>query len=290
MKPPLLPPILSLLATTSVHPSPRSTHSHNLTHVPIPSIPGPTFPLPGSRLALSAAPQSQIGGARVAGTNITTISATFQIPQAEMPTTGPTANNQNGVYQASYWVGIDGVTATAAAASPCGENASSLRAGVDTFWDTGMQTAAAWWEWYPEEGPSEFANFTVRQGDVVRISVAADADGMGGEVVVERMDGTACEAGVLASVSRKSEGEAAATLCLAEAAVVIEDYPIQDRPDYPLPLANFTEVVFGRIEVGGKEAVGLEVFDINLEAQGGRLTDCEVVDRGVDCKRVVGDA
>lgn len=293
MKSSLLAPVLSLLAASSAHPSRRSAHSHNLSHVPVPSIPGPTFRLPGSsKIALSAAaPESQVAGARLAGTNITSVAGTFRIPLAQMPTAGPTADNQNGVYQASYWVGIDGVDDSASPSSCGGNGSSSLRAGVDTFWDTGVQTAAAWWECYPDAGPTEFGgNFTVAQGDVVRISVAADADGRGGQVTVERLDGTGCEAGVLASASRAFEGEDGARLCLAEAAVVIEDYPIQDQPDYPLPLANFTGVVFERVEVDGKAAAGLEVFDINLAAQGGRLTDCELVDGEVDCKRIVGDA
>jgi hypothetical protein len=290
MKPSTLLPVLSLISSSAAHHSPRAAHSHNLTHAPIPSIPGPTFRLPGSKSAFTspsasaAAPESQKAGARLEGSNITSVSATFQIPSAEMPTTGPTADNQNGVYQASYWVGLDGVTAAS-----CGGGVS-LRGGVDTFWDTGMRTTGAWWEWYPNEGPSQFGNFTVQQGDVVRITTTADGDGMGGEVKVEKLDGPGCGAEVLASASHRFEGEAGARLCLGEAAVVIEDYPIQDRPDYPLPFANFTEVVFGEIKVNGKAAEGLEVFDINLEAQGGRLTDCEVEAGSVDCKRVVGDA
>lgn len=289
MKPSTLLPLLTLLGA-SAHPSPsrRTTPSHKLSHVPVPSIPGPTFHRPGSSKSAfassSSAPESQKAGARLAGSNITSVSAAFKIPAAEMATAGPTAGNENGVYQASYWVGIDGVTAES-----CG--GVSLRAGVDTFWDTGMRSTGAWYEWYPDEGPTQFGNFSLQQGDFVRITAVADADGQGGQVTVERVDGTGCEAKVLDSASHRFGAKAGDDkLCLGEAAWVIEDYPLQDRPEFPLALANFTEVVFERVKVNGKAATGLEVFDINLEAQGGRLTECEVVDGSVDCKRIVGDA
>ncbi|OIW29664.1 concanavalin A-like lectin/glucanase [Coniochaeta ligniaria NRRL 30616] len=292
MKPSTLLPLLSLLsASASAHPPPsrRSPPSqYKLSHAPIPSIPGPTFHRPGSKSALassSSSPESQKAGARLSGTNITSVSTTFRIPLAEMATTGPTADNENGVYQASYWVGIDGVTSAS-----CG--GVSLRAGVDTFWDTGMRSTGAWYEWYPSQESSQFGNFTLVQGDVVRITAVADGDGLGGEVRVERVDGLGCEAKVLASASHRFEGVASGDrLCLGEAAWVIEDYPLLNQPEFPLALANFTEVVFQGVEVNGQGAKGMEVFDINLEAQGGRLTDCEVGDGGsVDCKRVVGDA
>lgn len=288
MKPLTLLPLLTFLgASAHRSPSRRAAHSHKLSHAPIPSIPGPTFLKPGSKSAFTssaAAPESQKAGARLAGSNITSVSATFKIPFAEMTTTGPTADNENGVYQASYWVGIDGVTTAS-----CG--GVSLRAGIDTFWDTGMRSTGAWYEWYPDEGSSLFGNFTVQQGDIVRITTVADADGLGGAVTVEKLDGTGCEANVLASASHRFEGKTDQRLCLGEAAWVIEDYPLHDRPEFPLALANFTEVVFEGVKVNGNGVTGLEVFDINLEAQGGRLTDCEVVKGGsVDCKRVVGDA
>jgi hypothetical protein len=202
-----------------------------------------------------------------------------------MPVRGPTAGNENGVYQASYWVGIDGLTGAS-----CGGGVG-IRAGVDTFWDAGVQTAGAWWEWYPTQGPEQFGGIDLEQGDVVRITTTADGNGLGGEVKVEKMDGTGCEAKVLGTATKRfdavDEGD---RLCLGEAAVVIEDYPIVGRPDLPLPLANFTEVVFERAKVDGAKAKGLEVFDIRLEDQGGRLTECEAEEGKVDCKRVVGDA
>lgn len=288
MKLPTLSFLAMLLGSSTAHPSPstrRSLPTYKLSHIPI------TGPLPqaGSKSAFSAlasSPESQKAGARLAGSGLTTASAIFTIPAAEMPTTGPTANNQNGIYQASYWVGIDGVSSCPGA---------SLRAGVDTFWDTGMRTTAAWFEWYPSTPTEYFANFTVVQGDVVRVSATAGEDGTGGSVTVEKLDGTGCEAKVLASVTRTFEGKTGGDrLCLSEAAWVVEDYPLASLPEIPLALANFTEVQFSKMgagTAGGKVPLtGLEVFDINLQAQGGQLADCEVGSDGVsvDCKRVVG--
>ncbi|KAJ9129415.1 hypothetical protein NKR19_g10383, partial [Coniochaeta hoffmannii] len=202
MKLSALLPISLLLGPSSARPSRRASsaaHSHQLSHIPIPSIPGPSFHPAGSpKIALtssaSTSPESTKAGARLAGgSNITSVSAVFRIPSAEMPISGPTAGNENGVYQASYWVGIDGLTA-----SSCG--GVGMRAGVDTFWDAGERSAGVWWEWYPAQGPSQFeGGFEVGQGDVVRITAAADVGGLGGEVLVEKMDGTGCEAKVLGS-------------------------------------------------------------------------------------------
>jgi hypothetical protein len=290
MKALTLLPLLPFL-TASAHPGPyhrRALPSHKLTHVPPSSIPGPTFYSGAKPFSVAALPESQKAGARLAGTNITSVSAIFAIPAAEMPTAGPTAGNSAGTYQASYWVGIDGVTSAS-----CG--GVSLRAGVDTFWDMGIRQTGAWWEWFPAEGPVFFdvaGNFTLVQGDVVRITATAREDGTGGEVVVEKMDGVGCGSKVLSTARRGFEGMSGKDkLCLGEAAVVIEDYALESRPEFLLPLANFTEVVFERIKVNGEGVdAGLEVFDINLEAQGGQLTDCEVGADGasVRCKRVVG--
>ncbi|KAB5563203.1 concanavalin A-like lectin/glucanase domain-containing protein [Coniochaeta sp. 2T2.1] len=303
MKTPTLALLLPLLGTTTAAPSSRAASSrqqhrraalpYELSHVPIPSIPGPTFFSPNTKsksFAVSAAaapPESQIAGARLLSPNTTSVSAVIQIPFAELPTTGPTAGNENGLYQATYWVGIDGLTSTSC-------SGRSLRAGVDTFWDSGSQSAGAWWEWYPQEGPVLFADLEVDQGDVVRITVTADADGAGGEAVVEKLAGLECGSEVLATGRQRFDGIAAGNkLCLAEAEWVVEDYPILNRPDYPLPLANFSVVEFERVKVNGQlVGEGAEVFDIHLEAQGGRLTDCDFEgDKGrVQCKRVVGDA
>lgn len=294
MKPSTLLPLIGLIATSSAaatpHLTPRRPASHKLTHTPPSSIPNPGGK---SAFATTSTPESTKAGYSLAmGTSPNPLRRTeayFTIPVASMPETGPTAGNQNGVYQASYWIGIDGLASCPHA---------SLRAGVDTFWDSGMQTTNAWYEWYPSSPAVDFGNFTVKQGEMVRISALADEDGRGGTVTVERVVDILGE--VLGSVSHRLEGkDGDDVLCLREGNFVVEDYPLADRPEYPLALANFTSVLFERMCVAGGgegECPGgyildddpTRLFDIRLEAQGGKLTSCGMENAmSVRCDRVV---
>jgi hypothetical protein len=83
-------------------------------------------------------------------------------------------------------------------------------------------------------------------------------------------------------------------LCRREAAWVVEDFPLDGRPDVLVALADFGSVTFGTgvtLEDGSeKDLAGVKVLDVELAEQGGRLTSCEVVDgKKVKCARVVGD-
>jgi hypothetical protein len=218
-----------------------------------------------------------------------------------MPIIGPTAANENGVYQASYWVGIDGL-------SNCPQ--ASLRTGVDTFWDSGMQTANAWYEFYPSTGPTDFANMTLKQGDTIQVLVNADADGKGGSVEIRKYETSQPRVSAVWSHEFKDQGS---QLCLREANWVVEDYPLADRPEILLPFANFSrgggipEVYFYGMDVyppGAAQGVAtswewtafdVEVMDIDLEDQGGKLTDCATETSAdnyntLTCKRIVGNA
>jgi hypothetical protein len=91
------------------------------------------------------------------------------------------------------------------------------------------------------------------------------------------------------------EGQQQQGLCGREAAWVVEDFPLAGMPQFPVALANFTRVDFGKagVKLGdgtGRGLEGAEVVDVRLAAQGGRLTRCEVVGGStVRCTRVVGD-
>jgi hypothetical protein len=178
---------------------------------------------------------------------------------------------------------------------------------VDIFWDGtlgGVQRPFAWYQGPGQASETGFAGFEVAVGDLVRFTLEVGSDNDTEEVVVvaENFGG---------NVTCLSEGAAAVpvrsvrqvlpasvggkTLCRGEAAWVVEDFPIEGRPDFPVALANFTSVTFGAgvtLEDGSaKDVTGAEVLDIRLEAQGGRLTSCEVVDgKKVKCARVVGDS
>ncbi|KAH8887370.1 concanavalin A-like lectin/glucanase [Thozetella sp. PMI_491] len=229
--------------------------------------------------------ESTIGGAVLAGSGISSVTGCFAVPTPEMPTSGPTGGNVAGLYGASFWLGIDGVSSCTTA---------SLRAGVDIFWDEGMQTAVAWWQWYPSPA-TDFANFTVAPGEVVRISAQADGPNAG-SVTVQNLGSGASHRGAFAArtATQTFAGQSAA-LCQSEAAWVIEDFPLVDSPSFPVALVNFTSVTYGGISVQSANGVtsagatGAQVSNINLQAQGGQLTDCRVGQNGeVQCARVVG--
>lgn len=305
MKPSGLLPLCSLIVLSSAAATPRLVSrrpsSHKLLHTP------PSFIAhPGkSAFTSTSASQSSRAGVHLSSQPndtahpITSIDAFFTIPNATMPTIGPTADNENGVYQASYWVGIDGL-------SNCPQ--ASIRAGVDTFWDSGMQTANVWYEFYPSTGPTDFASMTLKQGDTIQVLVNADADGKGGSVEVRKYETSETRVSAVWSHEFQDQGS---QLCLKEANWVIEDYPLVDRPDFLLPFANFTsdggtpEVHFYGMHVyppGATQgaawdwtAFNVEVMDIDLEDQGGKLTDCKTEtgasnSNTLTCKRIVEDA
>ncbi|KAL2157575.1 hypothetical protein VTH06DRAFT_5953 [Thermothelomyces fergusii] len=244
--------------------------------------------------------ESTKGGAilRLPDSDLSTVSATLRIPAAQMPTAGPTANNTVGVYAASFWVGIDSATDACAAGG-------ALRAGVDVFWDGtigGQQTPFAWYQGPGQANAAGFdGGFPVGEGDLVRFTLKAGA--AGGEevaVVAENFgrNATGAEGGAV-PVRRARKvlpaGAGGKTLCRGEAAWMVEDFPLQGRPELPAALANFTTVAFtagvGLSDGMEKDLAAAEVLDIRLEAQGGRLTSCEVADeRNVKCARVVGDS
>ncbi|KAL2262212.1 hypothetical protein VTK26DRAFT_2131 [Humicola hyalothermophila] len=268
----------------------------------------------------SSSPQKQ---------KITTLHGTFRLPHADPPTSGPTANNPVGVYAASFWLGLDSGASSSSggglfgSGSGCGgASAAALRAGVDIFHDGtlgGEQTPFAWYQFggppAPQGAATGFADFAVAPGDLVRITV--ENGGGGGEVavVVENFGrgngttgsaaGSDCVTEGMAPLrtARKAfpvvEGGGGEGLCGTEAAWVVEDFPLEEGlPDVPVALANFTSVTFAqagveladgsRRDVGGE---GVEVMDVRLDEQGGRLTKCEIAGEGkkVTCKRVVGD-
>ncbi|KAM7198081.1 Concanavalin A-like lectin/glucanase domain containing protein [Naviculisporaceae sp. PSN 640] len=142
----------------------------------------------------STSPDSLQGGAvlSVSNSKIKTVTASFTVPRAEIPQQGPTANNPVGVYAASFWVGIDGVsvsvppplpssnisttyggdTAAAQNDEECNPSKASLRLGIDIFYDGtfgGEQTPFAWYQTLPGYAVG-FGNFSVAPGDFVRLT------------------------------------------------------------------------------------------------------------------------
>ncbi|KAH6845543.1 concanavalin A-like lectin/glucanase domain-containing protein [Chaetomium sp. MPI-CAGE-AT-0009] len=269
-----------------------------------------TTPTPGNARLLTttttAADESTKGGAILTLPNttptntttptplLTTITGTFRVPAARMPTAGPTANNTAAVYAASFWVGID------AASASC-NGGGALRAGVDIFWDgtlDGAQTPFAW-----VQGPGQGTEvgfeegFVVGEGDLVRFTLGLESE-EGVVVVAENFGRNAtCAAGGVPVKSVRqvlNAGGEGKKLCRREAAWVVEDFPLDGLPDIPVALADFGSVTFGAgvtLEDGSeRDLAGAEVLDVKLAQQGGRLTSCEIVDgKKVKCARVVGD-
>ena len=295
----------------------------------LPSDPAAAAGSSNSRL-LAASTQTQAkpndestqGGAvlRPPGGGITSAHATLRIPPAAPPTTGPTAGNTVGVYAASFWVGIDTGTATiggtttgsgsGATTSGCG---GAVRAGVDVFWDGtvgGEQRPFLWYQFLDRgqsgKGAVGFEELGGKTGDLVRFTLTSSdssdasspavvvvlAENFGGNVTCADAPGVEPVTSVKEVLPMAAGGTG---LCGGEAVWAVEDPPLAGVPGVPVAFANFTSVAFGGAGVtlwdGNQKGVAeADVLDIRQQAQGGRLTSCEVVGgKKVKCTRVVGD-
>lgn len=296
---------------------------YRLLHTLTPPLPAPA---PGRFFSLSQAQEAQStrGGAVLSlppvgaqppggEAGVTTVEGTLRVPRAEVPTSGPTANNPVGVYAATFWIGL-------AAAAPCSAASTTLRAGVDVFWDGtfgGEQRPFAWYQVLGRGPSTGLVNFTVAAGDLVRFALRAEDAGRWVEVAVENFgagpatdgwedgwEGGAEGGDVALLVPRQRASQrfelgdaaaAAAADCGRQVSWLVEDFPLAGLPNVPIALANFTSVTFGDAAVtladGQVRDVGEaeEVVDIRLDAQGGRLTKCELMGEArLKCTRVVG--
>ncbi|TPX08691.1 uncharacterized protein E0L32_009880 [Thyridium curvatum] len=235
--------------------------------------------------ATNKAPESVRGGAWLTADDIGAAVGTIVVPQARMPTEGPTGNNQAGLYMASFWVGLG-----------CADTADSplLRAGVDIFWDGGMETYNAWHQWYPNPSTAfdvSAGNFSIVPGDRVRMgAVAPGEDGTPGLVRVENLS----RGGEVRYEFAAGQGAGAAP-CGTGAAWVVEDFTLAGLPDVPVALANFSSTTFedAHALTAAKHARTISakkarLFDISLQDQGGKLTSCSISGRkNVVCSRMV---
>lgn len=245
---------------------------------------------------------------------IQSVTGSVVIPKIYMPESGPTAGNVVGEYSASIWVGIDGASATDNFILPgtnntCNPLGQSLRAGVDIFWDgtlDGQQTPYVWAQWYPAEHARGFLGFEAAPGDELRFSVSTGPHGSSaGGVLVENFGPPQSPKGVDGKVRipiatgsliwKNMPG-----LCSAQASWIVEDFPLQERPELPSALGNFTDVRFAEMGVATwfgynltdeKVATELKMLEIYDAGQGGTLTKCKAEGEGektgVICKRVV---
>jgi hypothetical protein len=185
---------------------------------------------------------------------------------------------------------------------------------VDIVWDGtlgGQQTPFAWRDFAGSGGDrgglEGWSALRVSAGDVVRVTLSVQIQqGIEAEaaVVMENFGPTEPELEDEEGVPlQKVEATKAlpgwrAAGC-AQAAWVVEDFPLPGRPEFPIALANFTSITFDQaaVQLGDGTVkdvteAGVEVVDIRLDAQGGRLTRCELLEAGggLSCRRVVGDA
>ncbi|KAK4122273.1 concanavalin A-like lectin/glucanase [Parathielavia appendiculata] len=321
-------------ATVPLAPTrPRDASQFRLLHTLTPSPPS------HSRFLTAAAPaaaddsttETTKGGAVLTlpasdTSAISSVQATFRVPSAVPPATGPTAGNPVGLYAASFWVGIDSVgpfsfscPGSGGGSGGGGASRRALRAGVDIFYDGtlgGEQSPFAWYQFAAASGSSGsdpgsgqggtttgLEGFGIIPGDLVRFTLSAGSGDAAGESVVVVLAenfgaNVSCAEGATPVTSVRQVlpvGEGGPALCGREAAWMVEDFPLAGLPDFPIALANFTSVTFGSagvtLEDGSKRDVtGAEVMDVRLEAQGGRLTSCEVLDgKKVKCTRVLDD-
>ncbi|KXX76537.1 Aspergillopepsin-2 [Madurella mycetomatis] len=313
----------AILPAQPFRPRNAPAHHYRLLHTLTPPLPAPGQ---GRMLSFSQAQEAQStrGGAVLAlppvGAQppssppaVTTVEGTWRVPQADAPTSGPTANNSVGVYAASFWIGLS-------AAAPCSAASTTLRAGVDVFWDGtfgGEQSPFAWYQFPGQATSTGMGNFSVAAGDLVRFELRAEDAGRWVEVAVENFgagpatdgreegdDAASGDVGLLVPRQRASQrfelGDAAsastsAADCGRRVSWLVEDFPLAGLPDVPVALANFTSVTFEDAAVTSadgqvRDVSEAEVMDIRLDAQGGRLTECELMGEGrLRCARVVGE-
>lgn len=249
---------------------------------------------------------------------IQSVTGTVIIPTIDMPESGPTAGNIVGEYSASIWVGIDGASATDNFINPnstgkptCNPLSQSLRAGVDLFWDGtlgGQQTPYVWTQWFPTEHAQGFLGFKASPGDELKFTISTGPHGnSAGGVLVENFgppqspkgpDGIRLPIATGSLIWKDMPG-----LCGAQASWIVEDFPLQERPELPSALGNFTDVRFSEMGMatwlGGNftkdeitgEGKGLKMLEIYDQGQGGTLTKCKTEGEGekaaVVCSRVV---
>ncbi|EAA31929.1 concanavalin A-like lectin/glucanase [Neurospora crassa] len=247
---------------------------------------------------------------------IQSVTGSLIIPTISMPVSGPTAGNSVGEYSASLWVGIDGASATDSFTHPianatCNPLAASLRAGVDIFWDGtlgGQQTPYVWAQWYPAEHARGFLDFKASPGDELRFTVTTGPHGnSGGGVLVENYGPPQSPKGVDGKVkipiaTGSLIWKDMPPLCSAQASWILEDFPLQERPELPSALGNFTDVRFSEMGFAtwlggnftGEDVLGkdkLKLLEIYDAGQGGTLARCKTDGEGekksVICSRVV---
>ncbi|KAK3329208.1 concanavalin A-like lectin/glucanase domain-containing protein [Apodospora peruviana] len=231
---------------------------------------------------------------------ITTISGAFRVPDASIPLSGPTANHQ-GVYAFSIWVGIGGWNDFYGTASACPAGSGVLRAGIDVYYDgfedVPMQPVA----WYQygvshEGGNFAYAGFSSEPGDLIKITVSGVSSNV--TAIIENYGKVNTTVGntpiqKMPPTFGFQGSEVAKTLCRSEAGWIVENGMSETVPPEPVVLANFTEVVFGELDVstssGAKgSATTAKLVNINLPDQGGKLTDCSAPNASeLRCRRTL---
>ncbi|KAK3359352.1 concanavalin A-like lectin/glucanase domain-containing protein [Lasiosphaeria hispida] len=236
--------------------------------------------------------------------DITSITGTFRVPDPFAPTAGPTsANADRATFAVSIYVSLGGL-AGEASASACANTTSTLRAGVDVFWDGISGIVTAPFAWYQFGTPAEntafgYAGFGVAGGDLVRIT--ATAAGTGNPTILIENYGP--DAKVAAGATPRESApptygvgdNLGASLCKSEASWIVEAYWLDEQPRVPVALANFTDVTFTELAVKTKsgktgDATGAKLVEINLAAQGGQLTKTAASAASLQVKRVLGGA
>ncbi|KAL8407525.1 hypothetical protein RB594_006374 [Gaeumannomyces avenae] len=246
------------------------------------------FKLAAPATAERAERQSVVGGATVSASNIASVTGTFRVPEARQPTRGPTRNNPI-TYGASFWVGIDGT-------GPC--TAATLRAGVDVFWDPEGTSYNAWYQFADSRSVDFESPLNAGPGDAVRVTANAGGSSTNNGTVSVTFENLSTG---LRSTQTLDDAAAAGKLCRSQASWLVEDFVLEQSVGMPVPLVDFDNVIFSDMAVTAAGVTGgatpskvdintAVVVDMELERQGGKLTDCLLSGAEVVCRRVYGTA
>lgn len=158
------------------------------------------------------------------GANYTTVTATFNVPQA-IPVGG---GNGGGMQAASAWVGIDGDTSDKAI----------LQTGVDSTVENGKTTHHAWYEWYPDYA-HDFS-MEVNAGDTIVATVRATSPSDGVAILENKSNGQSATKTLAAP-------NPTATLEGKNAEWIVEDFEMNGSM---VALVDFGTVSFTGAEAG----------------------------------------
>ncbi|KAF3009393.1 hypothetical protein E8E14_009008 [Neopestalotiopsis sp. 37M] len=190
-------------------------------------------------------------GAVVTGSDMTGVSASFEVPDPAIPTSGQTSATY---HTASVWIGMDGYNC----------DGGLWQAGVDATIDSTGTSFYAWYEWYPEDTVAIDLG-DIAAGDVITVNLTSSAsDYTTGYIVMENQS--------TGKSFTKTVTDSSAALCGSAIEWIMEDLVVDGSEN---GLADFGTVTFsdaaGTSSSGSVDIASAQILDIE-DSDGTALT------------------